>query len=497
LKKIFIIATIFTLSLYGEYFLNYKNVVSLTKLDGTEPFKINRNNNTKRVTYYKDNSGKKIGVDRKIIVAFDNMEIQGYIEREYDLEFIEGLTQDTYLYRVKNGDTLFVANKIALIEGVRFSHPDFIIEKDRRGNDRLYWQSWFLKTIDVERAWRISRGQGVIVGIYDEGIDIEHEDLRANIYAYGNYSEGGDEAITVVKSNRDLNNGANNAPKPASENWHGTACAGLIAAVADNNIGSSGVAPKAKLIAVRYAKNNISKDIKALYDMESKGASIISNSWGTNSIVPAFNEALKNLSINGRGGKGVLLFFATGNDGCNMDGYYKISYDGKVICQEYKSSGFNEINDESESPYVIAISATNRYNDIASYSNYGSAVDFVAPGGSFSNSIVTTDKMGWQGFTNSNYTSSSGSFSGTSAAAPIAAGIAALVLSANPTLSQEEVIDIFKATAKKVGRYRYVNGRNDHAGYGLLDAGAAVNLAKNYGNIEVENFAKKIYDSMH
>ncbi len=489
-------------SLYGDtFYYKKKKRVPLTKVK--EPLVLKSSRNSNPITYYKNRAGTKIGVGDKIIVAFDDTDIAGYVEREYGLEFIEGLFKDLYLYRVKKGkDALNIANKIAELQGIRYAHPDFIIPKRTRSNDPLYWRSWHLRNIDVQNAWYLTKGKdrngkSIIVGVYDEGIDLKHEDLRANIYGYGNYSNGS-KSITLVNGNYSLlDNNLPNAPKPNSDNWHGTACAGLIAATMDNYLGSTGIAPQAKILAIRYSRDSISNDIKAYKDMAYAGVSIISNSWGTNNLTEDFEEVLKELAIDGRNGKGVLIFFAAGNDGCNMDQYYSIDpFDGHVVCQS--SSRYSPINDESESPYVISIAASDRYDHIAPYSNYGSHIDFTAPGGGYNNSIITTDKSGYQGFSTTNYTTSTAGFSGTSAAAPIAAGIAALVLSANPTLSREEVIEILRVTAQKKGRYRYDRyGRNDHWGYGLLDAGKAVTLAKNYGKISVGNFAHTIYKAMH
>ncbi len=503
--------TFSTTSLIASFYYNGDKKVQLIALNPPAIVK-NENNNKKQdneVKYYKTKSGLTLGVDKKIIINFENLNIQGYIEKEFSLHFIKALTKNMYLYSIKDSSkALKIANKINTIKGVKFAHPDFILKKRVRTNDPLYDASWHLNYwhLNMPKAWQYTKGEGVVVGVYDEGIDLGHEDLRANIIGFGNYANGlkrltmFDSFNSLDEYYSHLNNYDENAPSSSSDRWHGTACSGIVAALGDNYEGSVGIAPKAKLIVARYSKNNISDDSQALIDMANNGAAIITNSWGTNNIIPSFNETLKLLSQEGRDGKGVLLFFAAGNDGCNMDKYFRTYGDEdnpKIECSNNPSD--TPINDESESPYVISIAASTNNNHIAPYSNYGSAIDFVAPGGLDNDSIITTDAMGSNGFSYGDYTPQYNGFSGTSASAPMAAAVAALILSANPNLSKEEVIEILKYTAKKVGRYPYdSNGRNDHWGYGLINAGDAVELAVTYGKrIDSKNFASKIYQSLH
>lgn len=508
--KILTLVLVFTSTLFAEHYLSHGKKQLLTRLNTSTPFVKSRSNQQAKVIYYKNASGERLGVENTLIVSFDDISIQLYIEKEFSLTLVKALSSEMFVYQISDkGQTLALANRLAEISGVEFAYPDFIVQKKSRTLDPLFDASWHLNTrrgINVEEAWKITKGRGVIVSVYDEGIDIEHEDLRDNILGYANFNnldkyEAGHIDIVNGTTVR-LNNYAHNAPAPASDIWHGTSCAGLIAA-SENDRGSVGVAPEAKLFAVRYASSNISRDIEAFYEMANKGSAVISNSWGTyNNIDEGFNKALKELAQKGRGGKGILVFFAAGNDGCDMDKYYSTYKDstGKTQHRCESSSRFSPINDESESPYVISIAASTQYNTIANYSNFGSAIDFTAPGSGDPASIITTDAMGSKGAiqrTNDltgNYTTM---FSGTSAAAPIAAGTAALILSSNPTLSKEEVIEILKTTADKLGSTPYKDGRNDHWGYGRINAGAAVKLASQYGDIKIENFAHKIYKDMH
>lgn len=496
--KIFIFVLIFTSTLFGDYYISQGKKQTLLALDSIEPFSKSRSIKP-TVNYYKTTSGKRLGVDKKLIVSFSDLSIQLYIEKEFSLSLVKKLNSNMFVYQIKKqGTTLELSNLLSEIKGIAFAHPDFLVQKTNRTNDPFYDASWHLngnRGINVEEAWNNdTKGAGIIVGIYDEGIDIEHEDLRDNIIGYGNFNNPSGQ-IDMVQDGNTLDNDLVNAPAPASDIWHGTSCAGLIAAVGDNSRGSVGVAPETKLLAVRYANSNISRDIEAFDSMVNHGAAIISNSWGTYTMFDAFNSALKRLSLEGRGGKGVLIFFAAGNDGCNMDQYYSTYKDSKgntkYRCQS--SSRYDAIHDESESPYVISIAASTRYDRIADYSNFGSSIDFTAPGGS--SDITTTDATGSNGTSFGKYTHT---FSGTSAAAPIAAGVAALVLSENPTLSKEEVVEILKVTAYKPSSVTFdKNGRNDHWGYGRIDAGAAVTLASDYGKGDIENFAHKIYKNMH
>ncbi len=498
MRKSLLILPLLCISLFGDFYFNKNQKVELKKLHAYAPLRVDKNFKSK-ISYYKNSSGLRLGVEDKIIVCFSDLSIQEYIEKEYSLSFIRSITKNMYVYRVKDKDiALKIANRLNSEKGIKFSHPDFVVDKKTRSNDPLFDSQWHLDRIDVEGAWRYTRGAGVVVGVYDEGIDLEHEDLRENIIGFGNYSDGYKQ-LTMIKSYSQLNNRDKNAPRSSTDFWHGTACAGIVAAKADNFKGGAGVAPEAKLIVARYSKDNISNDSQALVDMANEGASIITNSWGTNSMFPSFEETLKLLSEKGRDGKGVLVFFAAGNDGCNMDRYYEVISDDpsdpRVACRD--SSNFAPINDESESPYVLSVASATYNNRIASYSNYGSAIDFVAPGGANGDSIITTDAMGYKGFSSGNYTPWSNGFSGTSASAPMVAGVAALVLSANPSLTKEEVVDILKSTARKLGQYEYKNGRNDHWGYGMVNANEAVKMAINYGEMRSDNFATTIYKDLH
>ncbi len=460
--RLFIFIFVSALPLLGDFYIN------AGKKQNLYPIKENRSFKMSKIRYYIDANGKKLGVSKDIIICFDENKTidEDSFAKKFDISFVKRLSENMFLYKTKNSSkTLQIANNISQEAGVKFAQPDFLIKKERRTADPYYEFLWHLKNneyegadINVEEAWRYTKGEGVKTAVIDEGIDIDHNDLRENIIGFANFNDPN-----------------SNYPGSKSGKWHGTACAGLLCS-SENDTGVVGVAPASKLYAVRYSDSKISQDIAAFDYLMKKGVSVISNSWGSYRKLDSYEEIFKTLATKGRDGKGILIFFAAGNDSRSLD-----------------DSG---INDESESEFVISIGSSTHKDTIASYSNYGSSLDFLAPGGIMSGQLVTTDAMGEKGYTDWNYNFN---FIGTSASAPIAAGVAALMLSANPDLTRDEVIDILAKTAKKIGDYPYINGKNIHAGYGRIDAGKAVKMAKYYhmkpsfSKSNMESFVHTIY----
>jgi uncharacterized repeat protein (TIGR01451 family) len=131
-------------------------------------------------------------------------------------------------------------------------------------------------------------------------------------------------------------------------------------------------------------------------------------------------------------------------------------------------------------PLTIAVGASTDFDYRADYSQYGTGLDFIAPSSGASGHIYTTDRTGVDGFNTT--AGSSGDytpyFGGTSASTPLAAGIGALVLSVNPSLTAAEVREILRKTCDRVGGVSYVNGWNQFYGYGRVNAAAAVAQAR-------------------
>ncbi len=307
-------------------------------------------------------------------------------------------------------------------------------------NDPFLAAQWGLHKIRAPEAWDISRGSsGISVAIIDEG-GAAHEDY---VLAPGWDARFDD-------------------PDPTSNaaDGHGTACAGIAVATANNGRGISGVAPncKARHIRIAYGVGGgfwsttdavIAAGVRKAVDL---GADVLSNSFGSGPSTVVAN-AYRYAETNGRGGRGAPIAAATGN--------------GDVLAVGYPAQLSPSIRG------FLAVGASNQWDQRKSKtsldgetwwgSNYGPEVDVVAPGVK----IPTTDIMGTGGYSSSNYTQT---FNGTSSATPHVAGLMALILSVDPDLRSWEVEDIIKQTAHDLGP----SGRDNEFGFGRIDARAAL-----------------------
>jgi len=286
-----------------------------------------------------------------------------------------------------------------------------------------------------------------VIAILDEGVDSRHEDLKAVITAP--YDAVEDDKVQ----------------DPNSWDGHGTACAGLAAAIPNNRIGIRGIGGGCKIMPIRMAYSPVkdgdwitSDEIiaRAINFAWKNGAHILSNSWGGGLISDVEEVAWKSALKQGRGGLGCIVLAAAGNE-----------------------SG--PVNAPANYPSMFCISASNdldtfkRRNDGSSEDWWGSCfgpeVLIAAPGVQ----NITTDITGRKGYDRTNYVST---FNGTSSATPIAAGAVGLLLSINPTAPTDMIRQILMDSADKVGNDAYVNGRNNFMGYGRLNVLKAVNLMK-------------------
>src|SRR3954447_6375114 len=295
---------------------------------------------------------------------------------------------------------------------------------------KIFWGSgprdWYWGTtgddINVEAAWQLRTEAVPTVAVVDSGVDLEHPDLKANLLSGGKDFVDGD---TV----------------PQDENGHGTHVAGTIGAIGDNGTGVTGVAWKAHMLPVRVLDKDGSADVSTVIAGEKYAADhdakIVNLSLGGAWPSQAEYDTLRNATH-------TLFVVAAGNDGADVDhsDSYPCAYD---------------------LPNVVCVAATGGHDELASFSNYGaSTVDLAAPGVD----ILSTYPRGTgdQGLADYEW------LSGTSMATPEVAGAAALVLSADSTLTPWQVRGKLLAGADPVASLA-----NKVASGGRLDVLGAIN----------------------
>lgn len=332
---------------------------------------------------------------------------------------------------------LDVANHLATLKDqVRYAEPNFIQAIHFAGpvaapTDPWFTRQWYHETLRSLEAWSTTLGSAhVRVAVIDCGVDVGHPDLKANIAPGWDFDNGGPD------------------PSPVGPDSHGTACAGLIAA-ALNGIGMVGMAPSCRITPIKVNAIKLT-DWTAIFKFATANSEVISCSWST-APSQTVSDAIEKAATGGRNGLGIPCFFATQDGGTTP-----IAFPASLTA-------------------AIAVGASTHDEQRAPYSNYGPGVDFLAPGNGDGWGIVSTKNSAGVA-SDAAYTD----FGETSAATAIAAGVAALVLSANGNLTADEVRQILRETAQKiepdVAQYSTAGWSSTH-GYGRIDAAAAVSAA--------------------
>lgn len=362
------------------------------------------------------------------------------------ITFVSSTKYNTFLFEVSsNYSALDIANQVYESGLVDWSEPNFISPVVQ--TNTLYSQQYYLNNtgqtggtsgvdIDAPEAWAISQGCAIRVAVLDDGVE-NHEDLAGRVVA-------GFDAVNPTNPGAPL----------ATTEGHGQACAGIIAA-SNNTIGIRGIASNAIIVPVRilgagYDNNQRAAAINWAWD--DGAAAVLSNSWVGGSYSSIVTTAINNALTEGRGGKGSVVVFASGNYGTYSN--YSVRYPADI-------------------DGVVTVGAVNKNGLIWDYTSYGPSMDVVAPSGQRGNNagdVTTIDRMNANGFYSGNYQST---FGGTSAAAPQVAGVVALMLSVNPNLTYSQVTSILQQTATDGGPA----GFDDKYGHGRLNAFRALQKA--------------------
>ena len=318
--------------------------------------------------------------------------------------------EDAFLEAIKNNPN------------VAFAVKNHVVKKTAFPNDPYWSDQWNLKIIKAHEAWSTQLGSiDVTVAVLDTGVDYDHSDLASRVIKGYDFAYGDDD--------------------PMDGDGHGTHVAGTVSATIDNGIGVAGLA-QVKILAVKVLDDNGSGSDWSVSNGISYAetrADIINLSLGcgcTANDLPLTKIALDFAYL-----KDVLIVAAAGNSGSSGPHY------------------------PSDDPNVISVSATTKDDNLASYSNRGSSIELSAPGGD------TKGGPYWKTYVLSTYKENSYAYSvGTSMASPHVAGVAALVLSQSPNLSNTELRTHLQNTADDLGS----TGLDTLYGYGRVNAQTAV-----------------------
>jgi hypothetical protein len=313
---------------------------------------------------------------------------------------------DLYILDVPHGSERGIVARLEHNPHFKFAELDYLVSPDFIPDDPNYINAWHLPNIRAGEAWDTAQGAGVTIAILDSGVEA-HPDLAARLVPGWNFYDNNSNTADVF--------------------GHGTKVAGAAAAITNNALGVSGVAGQARIMPLRVAAPTGSATYSAIASgitwAADRGARVANASFavaGSASIQSAA-QYMKS--------KGGLVTVSAGNGGAALP--------------------------YAESSTLIAVSATDSNNNLASWSSYGPYVDVAAPGVS-----IATTAMGntyaW--------------VHGTSFASPVTAGGIALMMSANPGASNLEIEKVLCSTALDVGSM----GRDSYYGCGRIDAAAAV-----------------------
>lgn len=378
--------------------------------------------------------GTKVLVSEPEITFNDNVQTINYADN-YSSETLN--RHDSIRFnrqsRRKNIREIYIRQPVAVVTPIEIVKPiekkpvnkvpdasEVTLNTDSSVNDPGYKYQWAISAANVNKAWSlIDQKREIKVAVLDTGIDYTHVDLKNRVLTDLGY------------------NFVDNSKNIMDDNGHGTHVSGIIAAEANNNQGITGIAGEldVKLIPVKVLdKDGIGEAEKIAQGIRyaaDNGADIINLSFGTIDESEEIISALKYAKE-----KGIFIVAASGNDNSNADLYLPAGYD--------------------EGVYTVS-AITPEYTK-ASFSNYGTSIDAAAPGVK----IISTVPGGYA------------VWDGTSMAAPLVSGVAALVKAQNPDLTPDEIAEILDNTSTDI----LTQGKDLQSGYGIINAYKAIRQVK-------------------
>ncbi|MBO7478724.1 MAG: S8 family peptidase [Salinivirgaceae bacterium] len=317
-----------------------------------------------------------------------------------------------YLIEYKGNESpAVIARKLAQSEDVEYAEPYWIPELLGTPNDPSLSRQYFMSITQTLEAHDITQGDtNIVIGIVDTGVDVYHEDLADNIKLNHSDPINGfdDDNDGYIDNYRGWDLGENDNNPISSANHHGSNVAGMACATTNNGIGVASVGYKTKFLPIKAA--NEDGTLIACYEgivyAADHGCQIINCSWGSTAKSLLCDDVIKYAQS-----RGCLVIAAAGNTGTDIR-YYPASCDG-----------------------VFSVCASNSTDTKWKSSSYNTLVDIAAPG---ENVFTATSGNNYQ---NSN---------GTSFAAPLVSGAAALVWAVKPTLTAVQVAELLRVTADNI-----------------------------------------------
>jgi thermitase len=364
-----------------------------------------------------------------------------------EIEAVPGLT---VIDDRESAEANAVVAQYQILPEVEYAEPNYEITLDQAGsdsgqpvvNDPQFQEQWALANVSAFRAWLVTKGsEQIVIAVLDSGVEYTHVDLVDNIWTRpANINPYQDRDLGTVDDVHGYNIVINNGD-PMDDNGHGTNCAGIIGAACGNNLGICGVNWKTRIVPLKFLNaggfGTVAGAIEAInYAIDRKRAGVnlrvISASWGLTQHSRALEDVIRKASE-----AGILFVAASGSSNSNNDAI------------PHYPAGYNTRN-------IISVAATDRTDALASFSNYGlNSVQIAAPG----KDILTT-ALG------NEYELRSG----TSMAAPVVAGVAALTLAAHPDLSVDQLRSLLLHSVDKLSGLR-----------GRVSTSGRINAARSVG----------------
>lgn len=460
----------------------------------------------------------------QILVRFRSdisQEVVDSISDNVGLHLVQTLSgpNQIFVFRVMDRagkNPIKVSNELALHKEVEYAEPDLVnrFQRAYQPGDPGFQFQWYLRSwdgeqvlaaadIDAADAWDISSGsRDVVIAVIDDGFELSHPDFAGGgkIAHPLDFVQGDDE------------------PSPALRlgDYHGTPCAG-VALAEENGLGVVGVAPGCAFMPVRVSFQQLDSEWWNIFHQTGQKAHVISCSWGPPPVWSPLPQSLKDklheLAVSGSpSGNGCVIVFAAHNYNAPLNDPHNTFFEWRGpddMLGQYRATQEPILNGFASHPDVIAVSASTSLNRKAAYSNWGKEISVCAPS---SNGHPLDPEMMLPGlgiWTTDNELESPGfkpgsqftdNFGGTSSAAPVVAGVAGLVRSANHHLRASEVRDIIQDTADKItdlapdlvlgfrmGTYDD-NGHSDWFGYGKVNAKRAIQKAFSLLDLQNDQF---------